>query len=636
MTDPQPRSDIDRMAVTPQKVFSFKDSELPCYLLGQLNTLRQERILTDVLLCSEHQEIPCHRSVLVSSSPYFRAMFCSNFLESSQARVNLKGISSNVLSGIVHYVYTGCIAITMEIVLPLMQAASMLHYGNLFEACSMFLQEQLSPENCLSMIRLSEILHCESLKERAKEMAVRCFSDVAASEDFCELSLPELMCYLEDDRLCAEEEQVFETLLAWIHHDPFSRRGAIHDLFKKVRLRYIHPTYLFQFIANDPLVQSSTLCTEIIESVRRLMLTASAKCSRELKPLWTTPRRYTCRETLVVVGGRKNNEQTSREALLYDERTHRWEWLAKLPLRLYKAAYVCIHSILYVLGGLSLCMGSGDSSVSATVYTLSLKTNQWRTAEPMLEPRYAHQSVSYLHFIFVLGGIGVNKRISPSVERYNSMFNNWETMAPMPTAALHPAVAASDQRIYVFGGEDAMQNPVRLIQVEKASLGRQTEKDLVKHQVWGIRSSAASLIVLTVDVCVGIQVYHISRNLWSKLETRTVKNVCAPAAVIEEKIYIVGGYTKRMIAYDTKANKFVKCENLRERRMHHSATVINNKLYVTGGRILNGHDTIEDSDCFECYDPKTDSWTSKGSLPYKLFDHGSLPLVCVSNKPNPP
>ncbi|XP_056438219.1 kelch-like protein 38 isoform X3 [Gadus chalcogrammus] len=561
-------------------------------------------------------------------------MFCSNFLESSQSRVDLKGISPDVLAGIVDYVYTGCITITMDIVLPLMQAASMLHYGRLVEACSLFLQRQLSPDNCLSMIRLSDILHCESLRDRAKEMAVRCFSDVAATEDFCELSLPELMCYLEDDRLCAEEEQVFETLLAWIHHDPFSRRGAIHDLFKKVRLRYIHPTYLFQFIANDPLVQSSTLCTEIIESVRRLMLSVSTRCSRELKPLWTTPRRYTCRETLVVVGGRKNNEQTSREALLYDERTQRWQWLAKLPLRLYKAAYVCIHSILYVVGGLSLCMASGDSSVSATVYTLSLKTNQWRTAEPMLQPRYAHQGVSYLHFIFVLGGIGVDKQICDSLERYNSMFNQWEAMAPMPTAVLHPAVAASDQKIFVFGGEDAMQNPVRLIQV-----------------------------------------YHISRNLWSSLETRTVKNVCAPAAVIEDKIYIVGGelsqkvsfkianhltinkkhdttgdkqnifhlicflfpgYTRRMIAYDTKANKFVKCENLKERRMHHSATVINNKLYVTGGRFLNSQDVIEDSDCFEIYDPKADVWASKGSLPYKLFDHGSLPLVCVSNRPNPP
>lgn len=454
------------MACRSREVFSFKDSELPSHLLAQLNILRQECILTDVLLCTENQEIPCHRNVLISSSPYFRAMFCSNFMERSQVRVNLKGISSNVLSGIMDYVYTSCITITMETVLPLMQAASMLHYEGLFEACSMFLQEQLSPENCLSMIRLSEILHCESLREKAKEMAVNCFSDVAATEDFRELSLPELMCYLEDDRLCAEEEQVFETLLAWIHHDP-SRRGAIHDLFKKVRLRYIHPTYLFQFIANDPLVQSSTLCTEIIESLRRLMLTASTKCSQELKPLWTAPRRYTCTETLVVVGGRKNNKQTSREALLYDERTHRWQWLAKLPLRLYKAAYVCIHSILYVLGGLSLSVTSGDRSVSATVYTLSLKTSQWRTAEPMLEPRYAHQSVSYLHFIFVLGGIGEHKRITQSVERYNSVFNQWETMAPMPTAVLHPAVAVSDLRIYVFGGEDAMQNPLRLIQVKK-------------------------------------------------------------------------------------------------------------------------------------------------------------------------
>ncbi|KAK9957469.1 hypothetical protein ABG768_011713 [Culter alburnus] len=583
------------MASTSTEVFPFKDQELPAHLLFQLNILRQEQIFTDVVLCTEDKEIPCHRNVLVSSSPYFRAMFCSSFRESSQARVDLKGITSEVIECVVDYIYTGTITITMELVLPLMQAASMLQYGRLFEACSTFLQEQLNPENCLSMIRLSEILHCESLKERAKEMAVRCFSDVAASEDFCELSLPELMCYLEDDRLCAEEEQVFETLLAWIHHDPFSRRGAIHDLFKKVRLRYIHPTYLFQFIANDPLVQSSTLCTEIIESVRRLMFSVSAKCTRELKPLWTTPRRYTCRETLVVVGGRKNNEQTSREALLYDERTQRWQWLAKLPLRLYKAAYVCIHSILYVVGGLSLSLVSGDSAVSATVYTLSLKTNQWRTAEPMLVPRYAHQCVSYLHFIFALGGIGPNKQISNMVERYNSMFNQWEAMAPMPTAVLHPAVAANDQRIYVFGGEDALQNPVRLIQV-----------------------------------------YHISRNLWSRLETRTVKNVCAPAAVIEDKIYIVGGYTRRVIAYDTKANKFVKCANMKERRMHHAATVINNKLYVTGGRFLNAHDVIEDSDCFECYDPKTDVWTSKGSLPYKLFDHGSLSLICVSNRPNPP
>lgn len=37
------------------------------------------------------------------------------------------------------------------------------------------------------------------------------------------------------------------------------------------------------------------------------------------------------------------------------------------------------------------------------------------------------------------------------------------------------------------------------------------------------------------------QVYHIGRNLWCKMENRTVKNVCAPASVIDGKIYIIGG-----------------------------------------------------------------------------------------------
>lgn len=45
------------------------------------------------------------------------------------------------------------------------------------------------------------------------------------------------------------------------------------------------------------------------------------------------------------------------------------------------------------------------------------------------------------------------------------MFNQWERVSAMPEAVLHPAVAATDQRIYVFGGEDAMHNPVRIIQV---------------------------------------------------------------------------------------------------------------------------------------------------------------------------
>lgn len=407
------------MEQTAVKELQYEDKEQSSALLQQLNRLRREKILTDVSLCSDSAEIPCHRNVLVSSSPYFKAMFCSRFVERQQTKIPLKGIPSAILSSIVDYVYTGLIDISMEIVLPLMQAASMLQYGRLFEACSCYLQAQLSPDNCLSMIRLSEIMNCDSLRNKAKEMAMERFSDVSGSEDLSELSLPELLRYLEDDSLCAEEEQVFETLVSWIHHDPLTRRGAVSDLFQKVRLRYIHPTYLFQFIANDPLIQSSALCTELIESVRRLMFSVGTKCNSDtptgFKPLWVAPRRYACQDMLVVVGGRKNGEQTSREALVFDEKIRKWRRLAKLPVRLYKPSQVALHTVLYVLGGLAT--NTEPAQVSASVYMLSLKTNQWRTAEPMLLPRFAHQSVSYLHFIFALGGLGPDRRLTSSMER---------------------------------------------------------------------------------------------------------------------------------------------------------------------------------------------------------------------------
>lgn len=400
-------------------MFQYEDKDQSSAVLLQLNALRREEILTDVSLCSDGAQIPCHRNVLVSSSPYFRAMFCGSFVERQQTKITLTGVPSAVLSSVVDYVYTGLIDISLETVLPLMQAASMLQYGRLFEACSSYLQAQLSPDNCLSMMRLSEIMNCDSLRETAKEMAMKRFSDISGSEDLCALSLQELLGYLEDDSLCAEEEQVFETLVSWIHHDPLTRRGAIGDLFTKVRLRHIHPTYLFRFIANDPLIQSSTLCTELIESVRRLMFSGSTKCLADtpvdLKPLWVAPRRYAYQDMLVVVGGRKNSEQTSREALVFDETIGKWRRLAKLPVRLYKPSYVALHSVLYVLGGLTT--NTEQAQVSASVYTLSLKTNQWRTAEPMLAPRFAHQSVSYLHYIFALGGFGPDRRLSSSTER---------------------------------------------------------------------------------------------------------------------------------------------------------------------------------------------------------------------------
>uniref|UniRef100_A0A8D0E8K6 Kelch like family member 38 n=1 Tax=Salvator merianae TaxID=96440 RepID=A0A8D0E8K6_SALMN len=562
----------------------FRDQDFSSELLKELNILRQNRILTDVILCTSNLEIPCHRNVLASSSPYFKAMFCDNFKETSQEKVNLRGIDSDILHYIVIYVYTGEILVTKKNVLHLMEAASMLQYMKLFEVCSVYLQNQLIPDNCLSLIRLSEFLHCETLQKKAKAMALKCFPEVAISEEMQELCALELIDYLGDDELCGEEEQVFEAVMTWVRHDLQARQKYLQDLFKTVRLQYVHPTFFFHFIANDPLIQSSPACRNILDVAHRQMFSLYSISAPDIKPMWHVPRRYSYREFLLLVGGWKEDQQTTRDVLLFDEKMGQWLSLARCPTHLYKASAVSLHSNIYLLGGILV----GKNQVSSSVYIFSLRLNQWRLIEPMLVPRYSHRSITCKNYVFAIGGIGENQEILNSMERYDSIYSNWEHMANMPVAVLHPAVSAKDQRIYLFGGEDMMQNPVRLVQV-----------------------------------------YNVSRNMWFRMETRMVKNVCAPAVLIGDRIFIVGGYTRRVIAYDTKVNKFVKCADMKDRRMHHGAAAINEKLYLTGGRCLTIDNAIVDSDSLECYDPSTNTWSSKGKLPHKLFDHGCLTLQCV-------
>ncbi|KAM9308454.1 kelch-like protein 38 [Gastrophryne carolinensis] len=574
------------MDIATYETLLFHDEDHSCKLLKELNTFREAGLLTDVIICIDDCEFPCHRNVLASSSPYFKAMFCNNFKESVQETVTLIGIDSDTFRSILTYVYTGEILITVDNVFHLIETSSLLQYNKLLGTCSKFLQDQMTPQNCLSMISLSSYFSCQGLKEKAKQMALQCFKEVSISDDLKKLCVSELLDYLGDDDLCGEEEQVFEALMAWIRHDIQGRKCHMQELFQKVRLEYVHPTFLFHFIANDPLVQSCVSCRMMLESACRDLFSLNQNMSPAVKSTWHAPRRFSYQEFLINVGGRKDSRQTTRDVLLYNEKSNQWLRLAKLPLRLHKFSAVGLHTNVYVLGGLSI--GNKANAVTSSVYVLSLKLNQWRKGEPMLLSRYSHQSIAYKNYIFSIGGIGEKQEILSSVERFDSIYNTWKTMASMPTPVLHPAVAAKDQRLYLFGGEDAMQNPVRLIQV-----------------------------------------YHIARNMWFRMETRMVKNVCAPAVVVGDKIIIIGGYTRRIIAYDTTRNTFMKCADMKDRRMHHGAAVLQSKVYVTGGRRLTVDNTIEDSDSFDCYDPETDTWTSKGKLPNCLFDHGCLTLQCI-------
>ena len=79
-----------------------------------MNTLREQNQLCDVLLKAAGSEIPAHRVVLASSSPYFFAMFTGELSESRQTVVTMREIDSRALELLVQYVYTAEIEVTED------------------------------------------------------------------------------------------------------------------------------------------------------------------------------------------------------------------------------------------------------------------------------------------------------------------------------------------------------------------------------------------------------------------------------------------------------------------------------------------------------------------------------------------
>lgn len=91
------------------------------------------------------------------------------------------------------------------------------------------------------------------------------------------------------------------------------------------------------------------------------------------------------------------------------------------------------------------------------------------------------------------------------------------------------------------------------------------------------------------------------------------------AATVHGVIYAIGGFggPARVEAYDVASNTWTVKQRLPEGLIPNGATSIRGKIYVAGGwKTRNG--TIRYSRALYVYDPATDTWTRKASLPFRV------------------
>ncbi|TRZ50164.1 MAG: galactose oxidase, partial [Dehalococcoidia bacterium] len=182
--------------------------------------------------------------------------------------------------------------------------------------------------------------------------------------------------------------------------------------------------------------------------------------------------------------------------------------------------------------------------------------------------------------------------ISPFlVPRVRAAEDFWTTKAPMTTARSGLGVAVVNGKIYAIGGSDG---------------NRQLDTN---------------------------QMYDPATNTWVNKQPMPTARSRFGITVYQNKIYVIGGTTPSGLTdanevYDPLTDTWeTKTPMPTGDRDELAASVVNGKIYLIGGSFH--HLWPIPSNLTEVYDPETDTWTTKASMPTAVY---SCTSAVVDNK----
>ncbi|XP_078615929.1 kelch-like protein 24 [Branchiostoma floridae x Branchiostoma japonicum] len=272
-------------------------------LLAELASQRKNGEFLDVVVQVEGREFPCHRAVLASTT-YFKTMLSSNFTESTSKAVQLHGMDSSSFSKILDFMYTGEIRIRKDDVQDVLQTAHMLRFDTILQYCKKFIQDNLCPNNCLGVLRLTDMYDdLSDLKKSARTMTVSNFSDATQDEEFLSLSLEDLLDLLRDEDLKAEDD-VVNSVIRWLDHAPESRQTAILKILPEIRLSCVKVSVLRK-LESHPAIRDSAECLAKITAAREKHLSGTQVVNVIEKEEARSNRRGVSDNLAIIVGGWK-------------------------------------------------------------------------------------------------------------------------------------------------------------------------------------------------------------------------------------------------------------------------------------------------------------------------------------------
>ncbi|CAH1261690.1 KLHL31 [Branchiostoma lanceolatum] len=543
--------------------------------LRSLRTLFETGALCDILLHSANSEservcVPVHRVVLAACVDFF-----ANKLPQSKANAwKVNGVPDKLLRPFLAYLYTGEFDMsTVDGWKEVALFATYLGCTTLVGLCCRFVERHVTLEDVVQVFRFARKTGSLPLIQSVHAVVGRpdVFRSFADSEDFLDLDADEIAEILQEDTLSSfSEETLFDVALRWILWERDNRALVAGTVMSAVRFSCIHPGALDRVVAKAHFLRRDSSFYRQVEFAREYHNDPEGQhlnYHRNNRQTWVRG----ARESLVVLGGCcLTPEALVEDSVLSSEVTtlrhnrDTWTGLTKMPLSrvhgskvrgLQFASVAVLDNFLYVAGGFHDTGDCGDHvDCTDVVMRFDPRISAWHRVRSMLSPRRHFQLVAVNGYLYALGGT-VLRDPYQSVERYAPSQRRWQHVSPLTEDLDAFAAVSLAGWLMVSGGREfGMTAAVRRVQVLDPYTGGWDERcpmwtPRANHNMVATSrhiyvlggevqfSDDAAPFALTI-----VERYDPFPNQWTVVPGDTLPRLEAAAAVVNDDIYLVGGY----------------------------------------------------------------------------------------------
>ncbi|KAG9273767.1 kelch-like ECH-associated protein 1 [Astyanax mexicanus] len=544
-----------------------------------MDELRHHGLLCDLVLHVTYKDrvvdFKVHKLVLAACSPYFKAMFTSNFKECKASEITLRDVCPTVIERLVNYAYTSRFTVGEKCVLHVLLGAMRYQMEDVAKACCDFLVKNLEASNVIGISRFAEEIGCVELHQRSREYINTHFSEVIKEEEFFSLSHCQLLELISQESLkvlC--ETEVYKACIDWVRWDVEGRAQYFHALLNAVHIYALPAKFLKRQLQSCPILSKANSCKDFLSKIFQEMTLR--------KPLPPTPLRGN--QLIYMSGGYNQQSLASMEA--FDPHRKAWLKLAEMDTPCSGLGACVLFGLFYAVGGRNLSLQSNVDSEALCCY--NPMTNQWTQLASLNTPRNRVGIGELDGSIYAVGGSHGSMHHN-TVERYDPEANRWTFVTPMSVSRLGAGVTACGGALYVVGGFD----------------GENRWKSVERFQP--------------------------DTNTWQHVAPMNTVRSGLGVVCIDSYLYAVGGYDGQtqlntMERYNVSRDVWEPMASMGHCRSAHGVTVYQGKLFVFGGFNQSGF-----LSSVECYCPASNQWTYVTDMPVGRSGMG----VAVTMEPCP-